>query len=35
MGASVLSVNGKLRSLYNASTLKEKRTTGYKQVEIE
>jgi hypothetical protein len=34
MGASVLSVNGKLRSLYDVAAAKEKRTTGYTQVDI-
>lgn len=34
MGASVLSVNGKLRSLYDAAAVTEKRATGYKQVDI-
>ena len=34
MGVSLLSINGKLRSLYNVAVAKEKRSTGYKQVEI-
>lgn len=34
MSTSVLSVNGKLRSLYDVAAAKEKRTTGYKTVAI-
>lgn len=34
MSASVLSVNGKLRSLYDVAAAKEKRKTGYKPVTI-
>jgi len=34
MPASVLSVNGKLRSLYDRATLSEPRSTGYTALDI-
>jgi len=34
MSASLLSVNGKLRSLFDSATISEERAYGYKQVEI-
>jgi len=34
MAASVLSINGRLRSLYDVAAVKEKRITGYKPVAI-
>ncbi len=34
MGTSLLSVKGKLYSLYNHAALEEERAHGYKQIEI-
>ncbi len=34
MGASILSVNGKLRSLYDHATVDEERAQGYNQVDV-
>ena len=34
MGASLLSINGELRSLFDRATLEEERSQGYKKIEI-